>query len=112
MLVIPTTVEKFRLLGKVLIPHCSQIEPPGEASWARAAFAHVASVAARNGAMRRRKSNALSWLRWSALRWGGRLIGIRRPMQFGFVHAGLTGVPTFFVVDQAPSPMAFAVRRG
>jgi hypothetical protein len=54
--------------------------------------------------MRRRESNALNWLGCTALRWLGRLIGVRRPMQFGFIHAGLTGVPTFFVVDQAPSP--------
>ena len=40
---------------------------------------------------RRGSGNARSWLE--------RLIGIRRPMQFGFIHAGLTGVPTFFVVD-------------
>jgi hypothetical protein len=31
-------------------------------------------------------------------------------MQFRFVHAGLAGVPAFLVVDQAPSPMTFAVR--
>ena len=78
------------------------------------ALAKRASPINLTGGNRRANPNGSSALRWigcSALHWLGRPIGVRRPMQFGFVHAGLTGVPTFFVVDQAPSPMALVGSR-
>jgi hypothetical protein len=58
------------------------------------------------------ESSELSWLAHSALHWLGRPIGIHHPMQLGFIHAGLTGVPTFFIIDQAPSPLAFVGGNG